>query len=193
MVLLLLGAVVQQQLGGPERVGHHHRHRGGAAARGELHDHRRMRERGEAQAAVFLRDDHAEEALVLDELPRFAAAGRRSSCVISQSSTMRAQLFDRAVEERLLFGAQRGLGYASSFFQSGLPLKSSPSHHTVPASSASLLGLRDRRQDAAENAEQRARARARGATGVGLRSERADREHDPQRHDQPPAASARST
>ena len=63
VILLLLGAVVIEQLGGAERI-RHGRGRGqqSRAAR-ELHQHAGMRVRREFEAAVFLRDDHREEAL----------------------------------------------------------------------------------------------------------------------------------
>ena len=97
-LLLLLGAVVDQQLAGPERVRHHHGHGGGdRAARKPCHD-ARVRERGEAEPAVFLRDDHAEEALALDESPRSRAADRAAGRRPSRRAA--AKLFGRAVEER---------------------------------------------------------------------------------------------
>ena len=61
----------------------------------------------------------------------------RHSQLIFQSSSMRAELVDRAVEEGLLLGRQRRRREASSFDQSGLPVKRSASHQTSPASSAS--------------------------------------------------------
>ena len=101
VILLLVRAVMQQELGRSERVRHHHRNCGGARARRELHHHRRMRERAEPQAAVLLRDDHAEEALVLDVLPdvrRQVLQLVRDLPVVAH----RAELLHRAVEERLL-------------------------------------------------------------------------------------------
>gem|GEM_PF-5617843 len=71
MILLFLGAVVQQQLGRAEGVRHHHRHRRGGAARGEFRHHLRVGVGGEADAAVLLRDDHAEETLLLEAFPGF--------------------------------------------------------------------------------------------------------------------------
>jgi hypothetical protein len=71
VVLLLLGAVVQQQFGRAERVGHHDRYRQRGGARRQLGHHLRMGVGREFQAAVLLRDDHAEEALVLDVAPGF--------------------------------------------------------------------------------------------------------------------------
>src|SRR5437667_5829013 len=62
-----------------------------------------MRERAELEAAVLLRDDHAEEALALDVLPdvrRQVLQLVRDLPVVAH----RAELFDRPGEERLLFG-----------------------------------------------------------------------------------------
>jgi hypothetical protein len=108
MLLLLVGAVVQQQLARPERVRHHHRDRRGARARGELLHHRRVAERAEAQAPVPLRDDHAEEAVVLDELPHL----RRQILALVRDLPVvahRAQRFHRTVEESLLLGGKARL------------------------------------------------------------------------------------
>ena len=101
MVLLLLGAVVQQQFRGAERVRHRHgRGHRGAAAR-ELHQHARVRVRGELEAAVLLRDDHREEALLLQEVPhvrRHVRAPMRDVPVVDHA----AQFLARSVDERLL-------------------------------------------------------------------------------------------
>ena len=105
VVLLLLGAVVKQQLGRPEGIRNHDVHRCRAAPRRELLDHLRMHGRGELLAAVFLRDDHPEEALVLDELPRV----RRQILIDLRRLPVvyhRAQLLGLVVEERLLLGGE---------------------------------------------------------------------------------------
>ena len=101
IVFLRIGAVVEQQLRRPERVRHHHADRRGARARRELHHHRRMRERAEAEAAVLLRDDHAEEALVLDVLPDLR---RQILQLVADLPVVAhgAELLHRPVEERLL-------------------------------------------------------------------------------------------
>src|SRR3989441_9473420 len=91
---------------------------------------------GEFLAAVFLRDDHPEEALVLDELPsvrRQVLIDLRRFPVVHH----RAQLLGLVVEERLLLGRQLRPRHREQFSQSGRPEKRSPSHHTVPASIAS--------------------------------------------------------
>ena len=56
---------------GPERVRHGYRRNQRRRHAGHLLQHRRMRERRKAEAAVFLRDDHAEEFLLLEEIPDF--------------------------------------------------------------------------------------------------------------------------
>ena len=102
---LLGGAVVQQQFCWPQRVGHHHRHCCRCAARANFGHHRRMRLRGEAQPAMLLGDDHAEETLVADELPhlRRQVLAYMGDVPIVQHG---AQRFSLVVEEVLLFLTQ---------------------------------------------------------------------------------------
>ncbi|EXI74113.1 MAG: hypothetical protein AW07_02251 [Candidatus Accumulibacter sp. SK-11] len=69
VVLLRFGAVVQQQLGGAERVRDHHRHRQRRTARRQLGDDLRVRVGRELETTVAFRNDHAQETLVLDVLP----------------------------------------------------------------------------------------------------------------------------
>ncbi len=154
-VLLFLRAVVQQQFGRSQRIGHHHRHCRRAAARSDLGDHGRLRLRGEFQPAVFLRDDHAEETLVLDELPHFGRqvlAGMGDVPVVQH----RAQLLDLVVEEGLFLVAQPGLGQGQQF----LPVRVAAEQFAVPAHGTGierfLLGLRDLRQYLAEYLEDEA-------------------------------------
>ena len=110
VVLLLLGAVVLQQLAGAERVRHRDRrgHRGAAGR--ELGEHAGVRVGRELEAAVLLLDDHREEALALQEVPdlrRHVAAAMRDVEIVDHP----AQLFAGAVEESLLFGRElRRLG-----------------------------------------------------------------------------------
>ena len=107
-----------------------------------------MRERAEAEAAVLLRDDHAEEALVLDELPDV----RRQVLALVRDLPLvahRAELLDRAVEERLLFAREARLGS----LQELVPVWLAGEEVRVPPYRAGvdrfLLGLRHVRQDAA--------------------------------------------
>ena len=79
-----------------------------------------------------------------------------SSWVIFQSSHHAAQLFDRAVEERLLLRRSASASaWRAACSSPGLPLNSSPSHHTVPASSASCSVCDTCGRRLAEPAEQR--------------------------------------
>src|SRR5690606_27051777 len=71
VVLLFVRAVVQQQFGGPQGIGHHDGDRQCGAAGGQLGDYGGMRQRRKTQAAVFLGNDHAEEAVGLDVVPGF--------------------------------------------------------------------------------------------------------------------------
>ena len=71
-------------------------------------------------------------------LRKSQVSGVRSarSCVISQSSIMRQSSSTGPSRNACSSTESVGFGCASSFDQSGLPLKSSPSKPTVPASSA---------------------------------------------------------
>src|ERR1019366_8580065 len=104
-LLLLIGAVVQQQLARAERVRHHHRDRGGDRAAGDARDHARMRERGKAEATIFLWQDHAEEALLFDVIPN--RCGQITLLINLPVADAPAEFLGRAVEERLFLCAQR--------------------------------------------------------------------------------------
>ena len=106
MIFLRIAAVMQQQFGRPQRVGHHHRHRGGTAARREFHHDFRMGQRGEAFAAEHFRNDHAEKTLILDELPRH---GRQIMQLVGDLPVIKhgAEFFHRAVDERAFLRRQR--------------------------------------------------------------------------------------
>ena len=67
------------------------------------------------------------------------AAGDKSwcTCVASQSSVKRHNSEHSLSRKDCSAGVSFGAGYASNFSHWGLPENSSPSHHTVPASSAS--------------------------------------------------------
>ena len=60
-----------------------------------------------------------------------------SSWVISQSSHMRHRSSTGPSRKACSSGVNLGFGVLSNLFQSGRPLNNSPSHQTVPASSAS--------------------------------------------------------
>src|SRR6185503_8385207 len=153
ILLLLVGAVVQQQLGGAERVRYADRRRGDGAARRQLCENHRARERRELQPAVLLRDDHCEEFVVLQELPdvrRHVGELVRDLPLVEDS----AELLGRAVEERLLLGRE---------LRRRQVLEAAPIGHAreklaVPPDVAGferlLLRLRHARQHASVNAEQ---------------------------------------
>jgi hypothetical protein len=111
-----------------------------------------MRKRAEAEAAVLLRDDHPEEALVLDELPhvlRQVLQLVRDPPVVAH----RAQLLDRAVEERLLLGREARRGHREQL----VPVRPAGEEVRVPPHRAGvdrlLLGLGHVREDAAVDGE----------------------------------------
>lgn len=69
VIPLLVGAEMHQQFAGTQRIRHHHRHARHHAAGGDGADDFRMRGIGKAEAAIFLRYDHAEEFLLAQEIP----------------------------------------------------------------------------------------------------------------------------
>ena len=107
MVLLGLGAIVEQQLGRPQGVGHHDRHGRGRAPRRQLLDHLAVGIGREAQAAIGLGDDHAQETLVArigPGLGRQVLPDRGGFPVIGQV----AQVLGLVIEEGLFLGSQAG-------------------------------------------------------------------------------------
>ncbi len=109
MFFLGLGAVMEQQLGGAERVGHGHVRSGHRADRRHFLQHRAMRQGGKLQAAVFLRDDHAEEPVFLQKRPGFLVqvGVRVGDLPLIEHA---AQGFDRPVEESLFLEREVGIG-----------------------------------------------------------------------------------
>jgi hypothetical protein len=105
VILLRIVAVFQQQFGRTQRIGHHHRDGGGKAPRRDLHHHRGMRQRREAEPAECLGDDHPEEALFPNEPPdlrRQVAEFVDNAPVVEHG----AERLGRPVEERLFLRAQ---------------------------------------------------------------------------------------
>ena len=154
VVLLRFGAVVQEQFGRAERVRHHDRDRQGGGAGRQLGHDLRMRVGGKLEAAVLLRDDHAEEALVLDIAP--GGVGQvvelvRHLPVIDQA----AGFLDLVVHERLLFGGQLRLRVGMQFLPVGLAAE----QFALPPDRAGLervaLRIRHLRQDLAIGRKQR--------------------------------------
>ena len=145
VVLLLLGAVVREQLTGTERVGDHHRDAERTAARAELADHRRHRSRGELEAAVLLRDDHSEEAVVAQELPHLL--GEVALLEYLPVVGHRARLLDRTVEELLLPRRQRRPGLAHELAEVGLAGEEVPLDPDRARLERGALGLGDRGQE----------------------------------------------
>ena len=136
VVLLLLGAVVIEQFRRAQRVGHGDVEDAGRAAARDLGEHAGVRIGGELQSAVLLRDDHREEAARLEVIPdlgRQVAAPMRDVQVIEHAAQRSQGPSRKACSSAVRAGAFAG----SSLRQSGPPVNSSPSHQTVPASSAS--------------------------------------------------------
>ena len=155
LILLFLGAVMHQQLTRAQRVGHADGRADHRGHRGQLLDHLVVGQRGEAQAAIFLRDDHAEELVLLDEGPQFR---RQIRMDVGDFPVVdhRAQLFDRAIEEGLFFGGQLRLGVV----EQDVPVRITGEQFALEANRAGFqrdaLGLRQRRQHLAEHLHHRA-------------------------------------
>ncbi len=154
MVLLFLGAVMQQQFAGAERIRHGHGGRHGRAAARQFHQHAGVRVSGKLEAAVPLRDDHREEAFLLEKVPDF---GREVGATVGDVPVVdhAAQFLARAVDERLLFGREPGrLGR-----QQLVPVRSAGEQLTVPPHGAGFERLsfrvRHRRQHAPVRLQER--------------------------------------
>ena len=105
VLLLLLRAVVQEQLRRSERIRHDDGRGDRARAARDLHDDGRVRVGGELEPAVLLGDDHRPEALLLDEvedLGRKVRAAVRDVPVVDHP----AEFFAGPVDEGLLFRRQ---------------------------------------------------------------------------------------
>ena len=141
VVLLLLRAEVAQELGRAERVGHHHGDAERAGRAGDLRDDGAVEAGREPVAAVLLRDDEAEEAVVLELLPdlwREVAALPRLPVV-----RHRAELLDGAVEERLLLWREAGVGLRQKPLGVGLAREELALDPDRPGVDGLLLGGRD--------------------------------------------------
>ena len=101
VLLLIVGAVVQDEFRRAERVRDHYGYRGRDTAARQLHDDCRVRRGRETEPAVLLRHDHAEEAVLLDEVPGLR---REVTCLHDLPLFHhRAQFFDGTVEEGAFF------------------------------------------------------------------------------------------
>lgn len=177
---LLVGAVVEQQLGRAEGVRHHHRRGQVAATGGELHHYLRVGEGGEALAAVLLGNDQAEEAVLLDEGPGFFRQVHALADV--PVADHGAEFFGRAVDEGLLFFGELRLGVVEQF----LPVRAAAEQFAIPPHGARLdglaLGVGHRRQDFLEPGEQRTaeHAPAQVRQGEGKRHRQPEQPEDQQ-------------
>ncbi len=154
VILLLFRAVVHQQFARAQRVGHADGGTDHAGDRCQLLDHLVVRQCREAQAAIGFGNDHAEELVLLDEVPHFRRQVRVDMGdfpVIGHP----AQVFHRAVQERLLFGCQFGSGLRQQL----VPVRVAGEQFAFETDRAGFqrdaLGLRQRRQDLAVEGQQR--------------------------------------
>ena len=105
---LLPGAVGQEELGRADRIGDEHHGRERQRSRGELAEDAAARQGREAEAAEFLGDGEAEEALALEKGPDLG--GELPPPVELPGVHHAADLLDRAVEERALALGQARIG-----------------------------------------------------------------------------------
>ncbi|MNU44350.1 hypothetical protein D3C71_331630 [compost metagenome] len=118
MVFLFFGAVVQQQFGRPQRIGHHHGHCQRRAAARQLHHHLRVHVGGELLAAILLGNDHAEETLRFHVVPGLA---RQILCLLRFPVVDQfAQPLDVMLKKMAFLGRERGASIAQQFWPVGL-------------------------------------------------------------------------
>ncbi|MNM99606.1 hypothetical protein D3C81_1121710 [compost metagenome] len=151
VVALFVGAVMQQQFGRAQGVGHHDRGGEVAAAGRELHCHLRVGVGREAFTAVLLGNDQGEETLGLDVRPGF---GRQVQVLADLPvADHGAELFCGAVDEGLLFFAQ----FRRGVVEQGLPGRAAAEEFAIPPHGAGIdgfaLGLRHRWQGTPEPRE----------------------------------------
>ncbi|MNN07410.1 hypothetical protein D3C81_1202340 [compost metagenome] len=154
VILLGLRAVVVEQFTRAQRVGHTDGGADHAGNRGQLLDHLVVRQRAETQATVFLRNDHAEELVLLDELPHVRRQVRMHMGDL-EIVDHPAQLFHRAVQESLFVRGELRLGIV----EQDVPVRITGEQLTLEANRTGFqcdaLGLGQRRQHLAEHAHER--------------------------------------
>ena len=156
IVALFIGAIVQQQLRGAEGVGYHYRHAHRDAARRNLHHHLGVGRGGEFQPAVALGNDHAKEAVPLEEVPHLR---RQILAVVGDVPIIdsAAEFLHRPVDEGALFLAETGAWHG----QQPLPVGVAAEQFRFPTHRTRLdgvtLGLRHGRQHLAYARDQRFR------------------------------------
>ena len=145
---------MHEQFARAERVGHHHGHRRGQRARRDLRHHRGLRDRGKAQAAVLLGNEHGEELVVADVLP--ALLGNILELVHDFPLVEHlAERFRFVIQKRLLLGGELG----ALEIEQVLPVRLAAEHLGFPPGAAGFqrfaLGVRHRRQHGLEALEDR--------------------------------------
>jgi hypothetical protein len=109
---------------------------------------------GEAQAAVGLRNDHREEFAALEKVPHF---GRQIPQLPGDAPLVEhaAELVDRAVEERLLFGGERRRRDGEKLRPIGIAAEEVGVPPHVAGFDRLALGVGERRQHLLRPAEDR--------------------------------------
>ena len=104
-VFLRFGTIVLQQLAWAQRIWHHHGHGRAATAGSDFGYHFGVSVIGKLQTTILFLDDHAQETLLLDEIPRFL--WQIFQLVVDLPIVEHvAQFFHRAINECLLFCGQ---------------------------------------------------------------------------------------
>jgi hypothetical protein len=154
VVLLLFGAVMQQEFAGSERVRHRHRRTGDRTHGRNLLQYGAVRHRGETEAAIFLGNDHAEETVFLEKRPGFRVEVGVAVVDLPVIQHV-AQLLDRAIDEGLLLDAELEVRL---LFQK-IPVWTAGKKFALPADcpgvQSDLLGFRDLRQHPPEFLQKR--------------------------------------
>ncbi len=115
VVLLLIGAVVTEQLCGAQGIGNHHHGAEQAGVGADLGHDAGFRLGGHGHAAVFLGDLHGKEAIVGHELEDIVRQLAGTGQLIAVGHLQ--QLFHRAVQERLFVGGELVIVFGEDFFK----------------------------------------------------------------------------
>jgi hypothetical protein len=136
---------VDDQLGRADRVRNHHEGTHGRIDRADLGHDRADAQRREIQAAVFLRDQEAHEALALHEPEDLLghALGALDLVAVDQVE----QLLDRPVEEGLLLGRQLRVRLREHLLEVGIAAEELAVDPDMAGLQRLPLGVRDLRQD----------------------------------------------
>ncbi len=146
MVALRLRAVMDQQFGRAERVGHHHRDGERQRSRGGFHHHGTVGRRRKLETSVLFRNDHPEEPLLLEKRPY--VFGQISALEHVPVIGHRADLLDRSVQECPLLVGELRVGLLHQLSEIGAAREQVPIHPHRAGLDGDPLGFGDARQKA---------------------------------------------